>query len=239
MNRDHRPYFVKKFYINFEKFYVRHFLEPHFTSLGEHFSFVRPWHVQIFGSPIILGAFSNVIGAPDNKVKFTVWAEEKPVKGIHIGNYSLICPGVRISSACEITIGDSCMLANGVMVTDADWHGIYNRVSTGIKEPVRIGNNVWIGDSAIICKGVSIGDNAIVGAGSVVASEVPANTIFAGNPARKIRDLDPNQAMQTREQWLPAFFRATRYIEGLERKNYQRNTLLHYLRTLLFPKKED
>jgi acetyltransferase-like isoleucine patch superfamily enzyme len=239
LNRDHRPYCIKKAYINFEKFYVRHFLEPHFTRLGDHFSFVRPWHVQIFGSPIVLGSFSNVIGAPDAKVKFTVWAENGSVKGIHIGDYSLICPGVRLSSALEINIGDSCMLANGVMITDTDWHGIYNRVSTGLKEPVNIGSNVWIGDSAIICKGVHIGDNAIVGAGAVVASHVPANTIFAGNPARKIRELDPDQAMKTRKEWLPDFFKATTYIEGIERQTYRRNTFLHYLRTLLFPRKED
>jgi len=237
--RDHRPYFVKKAYINFEKFYVRHFLEPHFTHLGGNFSFVRPWHVQLFGAPIVLGSFSNVIGASDHKVKFTVWSQEKSIQGIHIGNYCLICPGVRLSCACEINIGDSCMLANGVMITDADWHGIYNRVSIGLKEPVNIGNNVWIGDSAIICKGVHIGDNAIVGAGAVVASNVAANSIVAGNPARKIRDLDPDQAMTTRKEWLPEFFRATNYIDMLERENYQRNTVLHYLRTLLFPKKED
>ena len=239
MIRDHRPYFVKKLYIGFEKLYTRHFLKPHFTRLGDHFTFVRPWHVRIFGAPISLGTFSNVIAASDAQVKFTVWAEKEPVKGISLGDFCLICPGVRMNSACEITIGSSCMFANGVLITDADWHGIYNRVSIGARKPVRIGDNVWVGDSAVICKGVNIGDNSIVGAGAVVASDVPANCIVAGNPAVKIRDLDPERVITTRAQWAPKFFKATDYIDHLEKEIYRKNTLSHYLRTLFFPRNED
>ena len=55
--------------------------------------------------------------------------------------------------------------------------------------PVTIGNNVWIGGSSTIIGGVSIGDNAVVAAGSVVIRDIPANTLVAGNPARVIRKL--------------------------------------------------
>lgn len=239
MRRDHRPYFLKKAYLNFEKLYVRHFVKPHFEHLGEHYTFVRPWHVRAFGSPIELGAYSNVIGAAESKVRLSVWSEDREKGGIRIGKYCLICPGVRISSAYRITIGDNCMFANGAFVTDADWHGLYDRVSIGRTAPIVIENNAWIGDSAIVCKGVTIGENSIIGAGAVVTGDVPPNAIAAGNPARIVRQLDPNEKIITREQWLPAIFRLSKGIDQVERVKYKDNTLLHYLRYLIRPKRED
>lgn len=56
--------------------------------------------------------------------------------------------------------------------------------------PVRIGNNVWIGVRVIILKGINIGDNSIIGAGSVVTKNVPNNSIVVGNPAKVIRNTD-------------------------------------------------
>jgi len=86
-----------------------------------------------------------------------------------IGKYCLLCPGVRISAGCEIVIGDSVMMAQGAFITDSDWHGVYDRsLSVGESIPVHIGRNVWIGDSAIVTKGVAIGENSIIGAGAVV-----------------------------------------------------------------------
>ena len=237
MIRDHRPFFLKKFYSNLEKFYVRRFLRPQFTRLGDNFTFFRPWHVRMWGGPIFLGAFSNVIASAESKVMITVWSDGKPVKGITVGDYCLICPGVRINSGIEITIGDNCMFAHGVFVTDADWHGIYNRVSIGKREPVHIGNNVWVGDRATICKGVTIGDNSIVGASAVVAGDVPANCIVAGNPARVIRELDPTKTIKTRGQWLPDFFKSMDYLDHIEKQMFRENTIGHYLRVLFAPEK--
>jgi maltose O-acetyltransferase len=56
--------------------------------------------------------------------------------------------------------------------------------------PVTIGNDCWIGGRAIICPGVSIGDNVVVGAGSVVTKDVPSNVVVGGNPAKILRYLD-------------------------------------------------
>ena len=56
-------------------------------------------------------------------------------------------------------------------------------------DPVKIGNNCWIGANAVICPGVTIGDNSVIGAGSVVIHDVPANTVAAGNPCRIIREI--------------------------------------------------
>jgi acetyltransferase-like isoleucine patch superfamily enzyme len=239
LRKDHRPYFIKKAWLRFEKLYARHFLKPQFEYLGDHYTFVRPWHVRVFGSPIEIGAFSNVIGAAESKVRLSVWSEDKKEGGIKIGDYCLICPGVRISSANQITIGNNCMFAHGAFVTDADWHGVYDRVSIGKKEPIHIENNVWVGDSAIVCKGVTIGENSIIGAGAVVTTSVPPNAIAAGNPARIVRQLNPNEKIRTRNQWLSEFFRLSSRIDLMERKIYRGNTFLQYMRYLVWPKQGD
>jgi acetyltransferase-like isoleucine patch superfamily enzyme len=219
-----------------EAFYVEHFLRPQFDSLGKGYSIVRPWHVQVFGPRIRLGAYANVIASADAKVRFSVWGERDQGR-IDIGRYCLVCPGVRIGSGAGISIGDSCMLAYGAYVTDGDWHDKYNRVTIGKTLPVRIQDNVWIGDRATVCKGVTIGKNSIIGAGAVITSDVPPNAVAAGNPARVVEYLDPHAPMKTRAEWYAD-------PEGLfamidrERRNLLRgNTFLHWLRHLLFPGK--
>ena len=112
---------------------------------------------------------------------------------IQIGDYCLICPGVRIGAAEAIVIEDNCMIASNAYIADADWHDVYNRISAGRAAPVHIGKNAWIGDSAIVCKGVTIGENSIIGAGSVVTGAIPANTIAAGNPARSSKPSTPRK----------------------------------------------
>ena len=64
------------------------------------------------------------------------------------------------------------MIAHGAYISDADWHGIYDRAEpVGKTKPIKFEDNVWIGDSAIICKGVTIGKNSIIGAGAVVTKD--------------------------------------------------------------------
>ena len=83
------------------------------------------------------------------------------------------------------------MIAHGAYISDADWHGIYDRAEpVGKTKPIKFEDNVWIGDSAIICKGVTIGKNSIIGAGAVVTKDVPENCVFAGNPAKLVKKLD-------------------------------------------------
>ena len=172
VRKDHRPYIVKRAWLKFQKFYSRHFLAPQFESLGQGFAFMRPWNVELFGGPIHIGRYATVIATIDKKVRLSVWPEKAGAGSIRIGDYNLICPGVRISSAAGITIEDNCMLANGVYITDADWHGVYDRVSFGRAQAVHLQKNVWVGDSAIICKGVTIGANSIIGAGSIVVESI-------------------------------------------------------------------
>ena len=240
MRRDHRPYFIKKYKLRFEDWYVKHFLAPQFKHLGKGYTFFKPWHVEVFGEPVIVGNYANVIATKDQKVRLTIWSEKDDIEGIIIGDYCLICPGVRISSARNINIGNSCMLASSVYITDADWHGIYDRsLPVGKAKSVNIGDNVWIGDSAIICKGVTIGDNSIIGAGAVVTSDIPPNSIAAGNPAMVIKELDNNEELKTRAHWFSDYDDLQLRIDKLDREKLAGNTVFDWLRSLVLPRKGD
>ena len=238
MKRDHRPYFLKQLDIKFQKWYVNHFLRPQFEQLGKRTTFMKPWHVELFGENISLGHFANVIAASDKKVRLTVWPNFGEKGYIRIGDYCLICPGVRISAATEIVIGDSCMMAQGSCITDSDWHGLYDRSQpVGHTEAVRIGNNAWIGDSAMVCKGVTIGDNSIIGAGSIVTKDIPPDVIAAGNPAVVIRKLDKTKSIKTRAEWFSDPEYLAMQFRKIDHYTLEENTIFGWLRSMLFPSK--
>ncbi len=239
MLKDHRPYFIKKTHLRLERLYANRILRPQFERLGKCFTFTKPWHVELFGSPISLGNFSNIIARSDSTVRIAVWSGEESPRGIRIGDCCLICPGVRISCASDIFIGDNCMLANQAYVTDSDWHGHYNRIIPGTPSPVRLEDNVWIGDGAIVCKGVTIGKNSIVGAGAVVAGDVPPNTVSAGNPARVVKHLDPDREFVTRSRFFSNPDALFKGFDGMDLDILKENTFFNWIRTLLFPRKGD
>ena len=88
-----------------------------------------------------------------------------------------------------IEIGNGTMISDDVRIQDSDNHGVYeNGIAKEITKPIIIGDHVWIGKNALILKGVTIGNGAIVAAGSVVVKDVSAKTLVAGNPAKVIKD---------------------------------------------------
>ncbi len=240
MRKDHRPYYIKKVFFGMQRFYIRHFLSPHLDFLGKNSYIVKPWHVEIFGSPITIGDNITLLAASDKKTRLTVWSAEKDIKGITIGDHVLISPGVRISAAKKILISDNCMIASNVYITDSDWHGIYDRSLPPEKAcPVILKPNVWVGDSAIICKGVTIGENSIIGAGAVVVSDIPARCIAAGNPAKIVKELDPGRKIITRRDRFSDTDRITMLLDASDREFLKDNTLAGWFRYLLFPSKKD
>ena len=239
MQKDHRPYFLKKALAKFQRFYTQHFLGPHFESLGKAPIIFRPWYVEVFGAPVVIGDYVFIIAAADNRVRLSVWADQQVSGRIRIGDYALLCPGVRISSASQISIGDNCMIASGAYITDSDWHDVYNRIAFGKTDPIEIADNVWIGDSAIVCKGVSIGENSIIGAGAVVVNAIPSNCIAAGNPAQVVRHLDPDESFTTRKQWFAKGPHLFSEMDQLDRDMLRENSLLGWLRYVFFPAKGD
>ncbi len=113
-----------------------------------------------------------------------------------IGDGTFIGHACGFNVAQSVRIGSHCLFASGIRVFDLDGHPLdaESRRSgqptppEGIS-PVSIGDDVWIGNSALILKGVSIGDRSIVAAGAVVTRDVPADSIVAGNPARVVKSL--------------------------------------------------
>jgi len=95
--------------------------------------------------------------------------------------------GVQIVCFKKVTIGKDCAIARDVIIRDTDAHKIYNSTSQMTQE-VFIGEHVWIGNRAIIMKGVTIGNGAVIAAGSIVTKDVPENCLAAGVPAKVIRE---------------------------------------------------
>lgn len=201
---------------------------------------MKPQYVEVFGGPVYLGDYSTIIATPDRKVRFAVWPVWQGQGKIEIGKCCLICPGTRIMSATSITMGDGCMTAQNVSISDADWHDIYDRsMPIGKTQAVTIGNNVWLGDSVIVGKGVTIGDNAVIGAGSIVVKDIPANAIAVGNPATVIKYLDPDKPIKTRTDWLSNPAKLAKDFEIIDRSLMKGNSLAGWFRSLLFPRKGD
>lgn len=90
-----------------------------------------------------------------------------------------------------VKIGSRTLLGPNVQIYTATHPMGYRERAAGLEfaKPVTIGEDVWIGGSAVICPGVTIGDRSVIGAGSVVTKDVPPDVFAAGNPCRVIRDL--------------------------------------------------
>jgi acetyltransferase-like isoleucine patch superfamily enzyme len=114
-------------------------------------------------------------------------------KLISIGRKVFINYGVELAGAATITIGHHTLIGPHVQIQTAT-HPVdpTERQQWAFwAKPIVIGQNVWIGASAIICPGVTIGDHSVIGAGSVVTRDVPPCSLAVGNPAQVIRELTP------------------------------------------------
>ena len=114
---------------------------------------------------------------------------------MHIGDRTFININCTVLDAPinegAISIGDDCLIGPNVQLLAVS-HAV-NPTERLNKEnyaaPITIGNNVWIGAGVIVLADVTIGENAVVGAGSIVTKDVAANTVVAGNPAIKLKDI--------------------------------------------------
>lgn len=143
---------------------------------------------------LISKTFATALGVNHQVVLRTLAAGAR----IHIGNGVGISGG-SICSARLVEIGDDTMLGANVTITDTDFHSLHPANRGGHTHPtigvaeVRIGRRVFIGTNTIVLKGVTVGDNSVIGAGSVVTKSIPANSIAGGNPCRVIRSLTPEE----------------------------------------------
>ncbi len=117
-----------------------------------------------------------------------------------IGAKTVIGQECTVSAYQHVSIGRECIIADRVMLIDFD-HGVVEvdrpiRQQGIYKRDVRVGNNVWLGYGACVLRGVSVGDNSIVGTNAVVTRDVPDNAVVGGVPARVIRMRDAPTSMR-------------------------------------------
>jgi acetyltransferase-like isoleucine patch superfamily enzyme len=116
-------------------------------------------------------------------VKFSAYGNNQNQKPrIIIGRECSIGDRTEIHAAKEVLIGNRVIIAWDCVVMDRDYHPVSGEVES--VKPVLIEDGVWIGCRAIILKGIKIGQNAVIGAGSVVVNDIPEDAIAVGNPAR-------------------------------------------------------
>lgn len=126
---------------------------------------------------------SNLIGVYSPCIFSTLKKESK----IEIGT-SCGFSGTVISSAICIKLGNNVQCGANTLITDTDWH--FNDPRSGKDSPVIIEDNVWLGYGVKVLKGVHIGANSLIGAGSIVTKDIPANVIAAGNPCKIIKTFE-------------------------------------------------
>jgi len=119
---------------------------------------------------------------------------------VSIGAKTVLGQDCTISAYQHVSIGRECVIADRVMLIDFD-HGMVEverpiRLQGIYKRDVHVGHNVWIGYGACILRGVTVGDNAVIGTNSVVTKDVPANAVVGGVPARVLRMRDEPTEMR-------------------------------------------
>ena len=113
-------------------------------------------------------------------------------KHIHFGNYVYVNFNGTFVDDTHIYVGDYTMFGPNVVIATAG-HPILPELRERVYQynaPVRVGRNCWLGAGVIVVPGVTIGDNTVVGAGSVVTKDLPANVVAAGNPCKILREIN-------------------------------------------------
>jgi acetyltransferase-like isoleucine patch superfamily enzyme len=125
-------------------------------------------------------------------MKMLVVGSSDRVAVLTIGDGTFINEGSELHVGLRVTIGARCAIAGQVIIRDRDSHRLGSAGDDAplveSLRPVSIGDHVWIGSRAIVLKGVSIGEGAVIAAGAVVTADVPSKSLVAGNPARVIRE---------------------------------------------------
>lgn len=176
-----------------------HRLYPNF-NVGPRASIWGRFHVLMhtpFESQIRLGENLHMVSdfrrsgiALYSPCKFTTTAAGAIVVGDDVQ-----LNGVAITSRKRVEIGDGTLIAPNCIIVDSDFHALWPPENRGYSDPtnddeeVFIGKNAWLGLNVVVLKGARIGDNSVIGAGSVVVDEIPPNVVAAGTPARVIKAL--------------------------------------------------
>jgi len=121
---------------------------------------------------------------------------------VEIGAKTVMGQECTISAFQHVSVGRECIIADRVMLIDFD-HGVVEverpiRMQGIYKRDVHVGNNCWLGYGACVLRGVTVGDNSVIGTSSVVTKDLPANSVSAGLPARVLRMRDEPEQLSWR-----------------------------------------
>lgn len=124
-------------------------------------------------------------------------------KYTHLGNNVYANFNLTLVDDTDLYIGDNVMIGPNVVLTTGTHPiepGLRKRVAQ-FNVPVYIGDNVWIGAGAVVMPGVHIGENSVIGAGSVVTKDIPANVVAVGNPCRVMREIGEHDRKYYYKDW--------------------------------------
>lgn len=138
------------------------------------------------------GKKDNYIGLATPCIFSTLSRDAKIVIGDNCG-----MSGAVIGAGKSIIIGNNVKVGANTVITDTDWHPEDSR--SGKNAEVKIEDNVWLGYGVVVLKGVTIGENSVIGARSVVTRSIPPNVVAAGNPCHIIRELSKQANINTRD----------------------------------------
>jgi acetyltransferase-like isoleucine patch superfamily enzyme len=175
-------------------------LNRHYAALGARWLWLRVRHrgrLEMEGPCFVCPGVKLEIG-PNARLRLGRWSwighgcKIRVHEGeVSIGAKTVMGQECTISAYQHVSIGRECILADRVMLIDFD-HGVVEverpiRLQGIYKRDVRVGHNVWMGYGACVLRGVSVGDNSIIGTNAVVTKDVAANAVVGGVPARVLR----------------------------------------------------
>ena len=160
--------------------YGRNFFAASIYFIGNRF--IMKWFPYIIRHIFIRKVLRVQLGSESSVAMGVFFAGKR----ISIGSNSVINRGVYLDGRAELTIGSNVNVSHQTLIQTLT-HDPQSPHFIAIEKPVVIKDHVWIGARALICPGVTIGEGAVVGAGSVVTRNVDPYTIVAGNPATKIK----------------------------------------------------
>lgn len=172
--------------------------------IGEHVRISN--NVKIIGGEAVsIGAFTT-LGLPlfEQQEALLICAYGR----IRIGNFCFLNFGSTILAYQSIDIGDRVLIGPQCHIWDSDIHHVTVRAARSAPRAVVLKEESWIGARTVILPGVTIGERAVVGAGSVVTKDIPPDSVAAGNPARVIRSINQGQRMEIERTFVNVFLLA-------------------------------